>query len=105
MFAGKPIIGIVGGIGSGKTFVARVFGELGCLAIEADELVREAYEDPAVRRTLREWWGDGVFLADGSLDRAAVARKIFGDAAERARLEGVIHPWVDARRREIMAAA
>ena len=105
MFFGKPIIGIVGGIGSGKTFVARLFGELGCMVIEADELVRAAYEEPEIRDNLRRWWGGEVFLPNGSLDRAAVARKVFSDPDERARLEGLIHPWVDARRREMMARA
>jgi len=105
MYAGKPIIGIVGGIGSGKTFVARLFGELGCLVIEADALVRDAYDDPAIRDILRQWWGDEIFLPNGSLNRAAVARKVFADPQQRTRLEGLIHPWVDARRREIMARA
>ena len=94
----KPIIGIAGGIGSGKTFVARLFGELGCLVIEADALVREAYLDPAIRRTLREWWNDAIFLADGSVDRAAIARKVFDDPEQRQRLERLLHPWVGARR-------
>jgi dephospho-CoA kinase len=105
MYHGKPIIGIVGGIGSGKTFVARLFGEMGCMVIEADALVREAYLEPRVLRTLREWWGDEVFAANGSLDRAAVARKVFANPKERTRLERLIHPWVDDRRREMMAAA
>src|SRR6476646_11786299 len=98
MFNGKPIIGIVGGIGSGKTFVARLFGELGCMVIEADALVREAYDDPRVRRTLSEWWGGEVFTPTGSIDRPAVARRIFENELERRRLEGLLHPWVDARR-------
>ena len=94
----RPIIGIAGGIGSGKTSVARLFGELGCLVIEADALVREAYLDPAIRRTLREWWGDKMFLADGSVDRAAIARKVFNDPEQRLGLEKLLHPWVGARR-------
>lgn len=99
MFSKKPIIGIVGGIGSGKTFVARLFGELGCLVIEADALVRQAYADPIVRRTLREWWGGEVFMADGRVDRAAIAGKVFNDSDQRSRLEQLLHPWVSARRK------
>ena len=102
MFSGKPIIGITGGIGSGKSFVARLFGELGCAVIDADAQVRAAYEDPAVRRTLREWWGDSVFRADGSPDRSAIARRIFNDPGERRRLESLLHPMVHAARQREM---
>lgn len=105
VFNGKPIIGIVGGIGSGKTYVARLFGELGCMVIEADALVREAYEDQAVKARLREWWGDEVFKADGTVHRASIARRIFQDAEQRKRLEALLHPWVNFRRRELQACA
>ena len=105
MFAGKPIIGITGGIGSGKSYVARLFGELGCAVIDSDAQVREAYARDDVRRTLRRWWGDGVFKPDGQLDRAAVARKVFSDPAERARLEALVHPLVAEARDEAMRAA
>jgi dephospho-CoA kinase len=98
MFKGKPIIGIVGGIGSGKTYIAQLFGVLGCLVIEADALVREAYEAPSIRDALRKWWGDEVFQADGSVDRSAVAGRIFTKPDDRVRLEGLVHPWVNARR-------
>ena len=106
MFAGKPVIGIAGGIGSGKSFVARLFGEMGCAVVDSDAQVRAAYRDPAIRGTIRQWWGDGMFLADGEINRPAVAKKVFGDETERRRLERLIHPWVaEARRREMSAAA
>jgi len=105
MYAGKPIIGIIGGIGSGKTYVARLFGELGCRVISSDEQVRRAYEREDVRRQLRQWWGEEVFRADGSVDRAAVAKRVFTDAGERARLESLIHPLVRQMRDEEMAAS
>ena len=54
MFAGKPIIGIVGGIGSGKSFVADIFGELGCLVIKADDLAHRAYRLEHVKQTVRQ---------------------------------------------------
>jgi dephospho-CoA kinase len=60
MYAGKPIIGLVGGIGSGKSYVARLFGELGCFVIDSDAQVTEAYRDPAVAEAIRGWWGDQV---------------------------------------------
>ena len=105
MYAGKPVIGIVGGIGSGKSFIARLFGEMGCLVIDSDALVREAYLDEAVKETLRQWWGQGVFTSDGQVNRSAVGRRVFSDESERKRLEGLIHPWVDDARKRLMAAA
>lgn len=106
VFAGKPVIGIAGGIGSGKSFVASLFQELGCAVIDSDAQVKAAYRDPSVCDTLRSWWGDDLFLADGSINRPAIARRVFADESERQRLEGLIHPWVaEARRREMAAAA
>ena len=106
MFDGKPIIGIAGGIGSGKSFVARLFGELGCLVIDSDRQVRDAYRDGRVKAAVRDWWGDGAFTADGEINRSAVAAKVFADPAQRRRLEGLLHPLVaEARRRQMAAAA
>ena len=77
MFAGRPIIGLAGGIGSGKSFVAALFAEMGCAVIDSDAQARAAYGDPAVLRKLREWWGDAVFRPDGTPDRARIAQIIF----------------------------
>jgi dephospho-CoA kinase len=104
MFSGKPIIGISGGIGSGKSFVARLFGELGCLVIDSDEQVRRAYEVPEVREQLRRWWGESVFHPDGTINRRAIAARVFSDPSERARLEGLLHPLVARMRDAEMAA-
>jgi dephospho-CoA kinase len=106
VFSGKPIIGLAGGIGSGKSTVARMFGEMGCLVLSADDHVRNAYRDPAVKATLRAWWGDGVFNSAGELDRKALARIVFANPEAKLRLEGYIHPIVaDMRRRAMEAAA
>lgn len=98
----KPIIGVVGGIGSGKSFVADLFGEMGCLVIKSDDQVREAYERLVVRRTIRRWWGGGVFRADGSVDREAIARRVFDKPGERRRLEGLLHPLIGRERDRVM---
>src|SRR5437763_9258697 len=103
MFAGKPIIGIAGGIGSGKSFVAKIFGELGCLVISSDDQVRVAYDDPEVKAKLREWWGEGVFKADGQVDRSAIAAKVFAEPSQRRQLEELIHPLVSAGREMMMS--
>jgi dephospho-CoA kinase len=67
--------------------------------------VAEAYRDPGVLATLREWWGDEIISADGSLDRRAVARRVFNDPGQLKRLEGLVHPLVNAARERAMASA
>jgi len=103
MFLNKPIIGLVGGIGSGKTFVASLFAQLGAKVISSDEHVHQAYHDPAIKAVLRQWWGPTVFDAAGEIDRSAVAREVFDRPEERKRLEALIHPLVAEERDRIMA--
>ncbi len=101
----KPIIGIIGGIGSGKSFVGSLFAELGAVVINADDQVRRVYERHDVRTTIHQWWGDAAFLPDGGINRKAIAARVFTDTAQRTRLEGLIHPLVHEDRRQIMEAA
>jgi dephospho-CoA kinase len=105
VYAGKPIIGLAGGIGSGKSFIAQLFAEEGCLVLSADDQVRTVYNDPAVRDTLKQWWGPGVINSDDQVDRHAVAQRVFEKPDERRRLEALIHPKVAAMRDAAMAAA
>jgi dephospho-CoA kinase len=56
-------------------------------------------------QALREWWGASVFRADGNIDRKAIAARVFNDPTERRRLEALLHPMVEQRRRELMTAA
>jgi dephospho-CoA kinase len=102
VFANKPIIGLVGGIGSGKTFVASLFAELGAKVISADEQVHRAYADPAVQQILRQWWGSAIFDPSGQINRAAIAKEIFDRPEERKRLEALLHPIVAEERDRIM---
>jgi dephospho-CoA kinase len=102
MYAGKPIIGIVGGIGSGKSLVARLFGEMGCCVINSDEMVRQAYKDAMVKQQLRKWWGGLIFDPTGEIDRSAVWRKVMDRPTERRRLEQFIHPIVNETRERLM---
>jgi dephospho-CoA kinase len=100
-----PVIGLVGGIGSGKSAVARILADLGCVVADSDALAREAIRDPAIVAAIRERWGQAVFDDAGSVDRSALAARVFSDPDERRRLEELIHPWVERRRRAIFAAA
>jgi dephospho-CoA kinase len=104
VFYGKPIIGLAGGIGSGKSFVAEIFGEMNCLVINSDRQAKAAYNDPAVRDSLRKWWGETVFNSDRSVNRTAIAEKVFENPAERERLERLLHPWVNNARQSLMEA-
>lgn len=100
-----PIIGIVGGIGAGKSTVARAFAELGCVVSDSDASVREIMKLPEVRDELRAWWGDRVIGSGGAVDRGEVARIVFDSDMERRKLEGLIHPLVHQRRRELIERA
>ncbi|MGF1633336.1 MAG: dephospho-CoA kinase [Phycisphaerae bacterium] len=102
MYANKPVLGVTGGIASGKSQVARAFGRLGCCVIDADALVRDVYADPAVRRHVAEALGPGLMSDDG-VNRRALAARIFDDAAARQKLEAIVHPRVEALRRAAMA--
>jgi dephospho-CoA kinase len=97
----KPVIGLTGGIGSGKSTVARLFARLGCGVIDADALAREALQDSHVVRQLVSWWGDGILDEQGRVDRRKIADIVFDKPDELARLEAVVHPAVHHRRHEI----
>jgi len=92
------IIGLTGGIASGKTTVARVFADLGAVVLYADEVAREvlAPGSPALAQ-VREAFGPSVFQADGSLDRAALGERVFSNPDERRRLDAITHPPILAR--------
>lgn len=101
----RPLIGLTGGIGAGKTEVARILADLGCCVVNSDELAREALRDPYVKSEIRSWWGGGVFNSASEVDRSAVASVVFSDPEQRRRLEGLTHPWIEARRKAIFSAA
>ncbi len=94
-----PVIGLAGGIGSGKTTVARILERLGCVVSDSDAEAKACLLDPEVRGMLVARWGNGVLDAAGQIDRSAVARIVFNDDAEREWLESVIHPRLEGKRR------
>ncbi len=89
-------VGLTGGIGSGKSAVAEVWRERGAWIIDADRLARDAVApgSPGLREIAARW--PAVIAADGTLDRSALARIVFGDVAQRAVLNGIVHPRVRA---------
>ncbi|MEX2212579.1 MAG: dephospho-CoA kinase [Phycisphaeraceae bacterium] len=92
------MIAIIGGIGSGKSLIARQFAGFGCAVIDADELARKTLHESDVVERLKQWWGAEVIKPDGSPDRSAIARIVFNHPPELQRLEDLIHPRVHARR-------
>jgi dephospho-CoA kinase len=104
VMAGKPIIGLAGGIGSGKSTVASVLEDLGARIISSDRLNHEELNSPEVLRYLCSWWGQGVLLSDGRANREAIRRIIAADSAARTRLEKLVHPRIAARREALMKA-
>ena len=99
-------IGLTGGIASGKSEVARQFQALGVLVADADLAAREAVAaGSAGLAEVVAAFGAGVLAADGSLDRAAMRRRVFDDAAARKRLEEIIHPRVRVLLEQTCAAA
>ena len=102
---GQPyLVGLTGGIGTGKSTVAEQLGALGAVVVSADELAREvvAPGSPGLEQLAREF-GTGVVQPDGQLDRAALARLVFDDPAARLRLEQITHPLIAAAKTEQFA--
>lgn len=89
------IVGLTGGIGSGKSTVARQFGELGVHWVDADQVAREVVEPgtPALRQ-IKLHFGPDILKPDGSLDRARLRTVIFNDPDQRRWLEKLLHPII-----------
>jgi dephospho-CoA kinase len=99
------MVGLTGGIGAGKSAVAGLLAARGAIVIDADRLAREAVAPgtDGLAEVVAEF-GPAVIAADGSLDRTAVATRVFRDDAARRRLEEIIHPRVRQRTAELIAA-
>jgi dephospho-CoA kinase len=99
-------VGLTGGIGSGKSEVARRLVAHGAVLIDADLVAREVVEPgTAGLAAVVAEFGDDVLLPDGSLDRERLGSIVFADAARRAALNAIVHPLVGERVRELSAVA
>ncbi len=89
-------IGLIGGVASGKSTVAEMFADLGAVVLNADRTAHDVLNQPAVCEALVARWGAGIMGPEGLIDRAAVAKLVFGNSAEaeeeRRYLESVVHP-------------
>ncbi len=122
----KPVIGLAGGIGSGKSAVAKALAELGCVVSDSDQAARDALNVPAIRQRIINAFGEDILHKPGQsdgrrepperrssepqqpdqpIDRSALAHIIFSDPAKRRLLESITHPWIEQRRLEQFANA
>ncbi len=99
-------VGLTGGVASGKSAVSTVLDELGAVVVDSDVIAREvvAPGTPGLTAVVGEF-GPQVLAEDGSLDRPALGRLVFGDDDARRRLEAIVHPLVRARAAEVEDAA
>ena len=98
------LVGLTGGVATGKSTVSAMFGALGCLIIDADRLAREVVEpgQPAYAQIVSAF-GRGVLRPDGGIDRKALGTVVFADPAARERLESFTHPAIRDRIRARLA--
>ena len=101
----KPIIGIVGGVGSGKSTVADEFSVLGCAVLNADQIGHELLGDEGVRQQLQKRWGNEIIAPDGSVDRRLLGKIVFASETELAALNAILRPLIRSRLVEGIAAA
>jgi dephospho-CoA kinase len=99
------VIGLIGGIGSGKSTAASMLRELGAALIDADKVGHEVYAPGTPGfAALCSAFGEEVLTPDGSIDRRALGARVFADAAELARLNAIVHPLIrDAIRDRVEA--
>ena len=98
------MIGLMGGVGSGKSLVADQLASLGCGVIDSDALGHAALEDAEIRAELVRRWGGEILAAGGRVDRAKVARMVFERPQRLRELEKLVHPRVHAERKRLREA-
>jgi len=92
-----PVIGLLGGIGSGKSAVAAELSKLGCGVVDADKIGHELLGAPEIQRRLRRQWGRGIFTERGDVDRGALGRIVFADPDQLEVLQRILHPKMGRR--------
>jgi dephospho-CoA kinase len=100
--AEKPVIGVLGGIGSGKSTIAAEFAKLGCKVIDADRIAHELLEEPPVREKVVSLFGQAVLDSSGKIDREKLAEAAFADHQMLASLNRIIHPLALQRTQELI---
>ncbi len=91
------VIGLTGGIGTGKSTVARFLAELGARTMDLDQTGHEVLREAAILKDLVQAFGDGILDVEGQVDRAKLGALVFNDPAELRKLSDITHPVIDAR--------
>lgn len=99
----KPVIGILGGIASGKSTVAKELENRGCAVIDADAIAKQFLQTDDVKQQIRNGFGDSVFDAEGRVDRAKLAEMVFTDRASVEAINAIVHPKVLKRTEELIS--
>jgi dephospho-CoA kinase len=100
----KPVLGIIGGIGSGKSAAAIVMAKYGGRVVAGDPAGHEALRQPAIKQRITDRWPTAV-ATDGEIDRKRLGRIVFADPIQLRELESMVFPWIKNRLREDISAA
>jgi dephospho-CoA kinase len=101
----KPVIGLIGAIGAGKSTAAQCFAARGGFVIDADALGHEALRQPDIIAELVARWGERIRKPDGALDRREIGRIVFADPVERNALEAKVFPYIGTRTQQEISRA
>ena len=99
----KLIIGILGGIGSGKSSVAAEFAKLGCGVVDADKIAHELLETEEIAEQVRQAFGEDVFDSDGRINRQVLGERTFENSENVAKINDILHPEVLVKCRQLIA--
>jgi len=99
------VVGLVGGIGAGKSQVAEAFARRGARVVSGDALAHTALRQPAIKEKVARRWGERMLDDKGEVQRRLLAAVVFADAGERRALEAMVHPWIKERIRAEVDAA
>jgi dephospho-CoA kinase len=101
----KPVIGLIGGIGSGKSLVAAEFARRGGRIVSGDKAGHEALRQPPIREQVVRHFGPEVLAVDGQVDRKKLGARVFADPAARQALETLVFPYIKEKLQSEIAAA
>lgn len=101
----KPVIGLIGAIGAGKSSAARCFATRGGWVIDADRIGHDALRQPSVVAKLVARWSEQILRSDGTVDRSEIGKIVFADATERNALETLVFPYIGEQCRQEITKA
>jgi dephospho-CoA kinase len=101
----KPVIGLIGGMGSGKSLAAAELAKYGAPIISGDKFGHEALRQPDIKKAVLRRWGSEILDSTGEVDRRKLGTIVFADERERKALEGLVFPWIERRIGEEIARA